>query len=278
MDCSSYLRRIGFVGTPRADLATLRRLHRGHLEHIPYENLDVQLGRPVTLAPADAFAKLVTARRGGWCYEMNGLFLWVLGTLGFRVMPMTGAVMRMTRGAVMVGNHLVLSVELDEPYLVDVGVGDGPIEPIPLRAGRYRQGWRSFRLERLPDGWWRLHNDTQNASAPSFDFEHRPADWGALQERCHWQRTSPDSRFVQNAICMRQEGDAILALVGRVLKRVDRNGTTERLVRSAEEYAETLAAAFGVRLPEAIGLWPAICRRHEELFGPGPRAATTTRA
>ena len=78
MECASYLQRIGFVGAPQLDLATLRRLHRGHLQHIAYEKLDVQLGRRVTLNPEDAFAKLVDNERGGWCYEMNGLFHWAL--------------------------------------------------------------------------------------------------------------------------------------------------------------------------------------------------------
>src|ERR1700674_1211526 len=116
MNVSTYLRRVGFVGNPQTDLATLRRLQRGHLEQIAYENFDVQLGRCVTLNPADAYAKLVSSGRGGWCYEMNGLFLWALESIGFRVMPMAGAVMRRERGPTAIGNHTVLSGELDEPY------------------------------------------------------------------------------------------------------------------------------------------------------------------
>ncbi len=72
MNLTAYLDRIGFRGTPRADLDTLTRLHRGHVTHIPYENLDVQLGRPVSRAPAAIFHKLVTRRRGGWCFECAG--------------------------------------------------------------------------------------------------------------------------------------------------------------------------------------------------------------
>jgi N-hydroxyarylamine O-acetyltransferase len=158
MDCASYLGRIGFVGRPRPDLDTLRRLQLGHIQRIAFENLDVHLGRRVTLDPETAFSKLVTSRRGGWCYEMNGLFHWVLESIGFRVMAMTGAVKRRERGATAIGNHLVLSVELDEPYLTDVGLGDGPIEPIPLREGSYRQQWRTLALERFAHGWWRLHS------------------------------------------------------------------------------------------------------------------------
>lgn len=73
MDLRSYLDRIGFAGEAHADLETLRRLHRGHVETIPYENLDVQFGVPVDRTPEAAFEKLVYRKRGGWCYEMNGL-------------------------------------------------------------------------------------------------------------------------------------------------------------------------------------------------------------
>jgi arylamine N-acetyltransferase len=266
MNMSSYLERIGFVGRPQADLATLRRLQLGHLEHIAYENLDVQFGRRVTLDAQDAFHKLVSSGRGGWCYEMNGLFRWALESIGFHVVPMTGAVMRAQRGPSAIGNHLVLIVELDEPYLVDVGLGDGPREPIPLKEGSYQQQWRAPRIEHLDYGWWRFHND-ENAFATSFDFQRQPADWDVLADKCNWLQTSPDSRFVQNAICFQHTPNAIVALVGRVLKTVSQDGVTEKLVNSAEEYVETLAAVFGIRVPEAAELWPAIVRRHQVLFG-----------
>jgi N-hydroxyarylamine O-acetyltransferase len=265
MNISSYLDRIGFVGRPQPDLATLRRLQLGHLEHIAYENFDVQFGRRLTLDPQDAFAKLVDKGRGGWCYEMNGLFRWALESIGFHVVPMTGAVMRAQRGPTAIGNHLVLTVELDQVYLVDVGLGDGPREPIPLKEGSYQQQWRKVGLERLDDGWWRFHNDKE-AFATSFDFRHA-ADWDLLAAKCEWLQTSPESRFVQNAICFRHRPNAIVVLVGRVFKSVGPDGTTEKQVNTADEYVELLAATFGIQLPQAAGLWPAITRRHKVLFG-----------
>lgn len=268
MELSAYLDRIGFDGVPAPDLATLRVLQRSHLSAIPYENLDVQLGRPVSLERADAFAKVVHARRGGWCYEMNGLFWWALEAIGYRVAPMTGAVMRATRGDSAIGNHLVLRVELDRSYLVDVGVADGPTAPLPIAPGTYAQGWRTFRIEVLDDGWWRFHN-SETAFAPSFDFSCGAADWRALRNRCHWQQTSPDSRFVQNAIAVRHRGDGIDALVGRVWKRIDGKGSSERLIASETEYVAALADTFGLQLGgcDSAHLWPKIVARHDALFG-----------
>jgi len=265
MDCSAYLHRIGFEGQPSADFATLRCVQRLHLRRIPFENLDVQLGRRVTLDRAHAFAKLVNDHRGGWCFEMNSVFGWALECIGFSVMPMTGAVRRYEGGPDPVGNHLVLCVDLDKPYLVDVGLGDGPAEPIPLEQGVCRQPGRVLRLEQLGKGWWRLH-DAGNSPVSSLDFLHQPADWELLRRQCHWLQSSPQSRFVQNAICLRHTEKGIVALVGRVLKTVHRDGTTERLLSTATEYVDTLRTTFDIRLPEATCLWPAISRRHGEVF------------
>jgi N-hydroxyarylamine O-acetyltransferase len=265
MNLCSYLARIGFVGLPQADLATLGRLQLSHLQHIAYENLDVQFGRRLTLDSGDAFNKLVSSGRGGWCYEMNGLFRWALEAIGFHVVPMTGAVMRAQRGPTAVGNHLVLTVELEQVYLVDVGLGDGPSEPIPLKEGSYQQRWRTLGIERLDDGWWRFHND-KDGFVTSFDFQ-QAADWDLLTSKSEWLQTSPESRFVQNAICFRHTPNGIVALVGRVLKSVGPEGVTEKRVNSAVEYVETLAATFGIQLPQAADLWPAIARRHQALFG-----------
>src|SRR6185503_6394389 len=101
MDLQAYLDRIGFAGEARPDLATLTALHRAHLLAIPYENLDVQFGTPVTIEPAAAFEKIVTRGRGGWCYEMNGLFGAALDEIGFQVTRLAGGVRRDLMGEIM---------------------------------------------------------------------------------------------------------------------------------------------------------------------------------
>jgi N-hydroxyarylamine O-acetyltransferase len=266
MDLQAYLDRIGFEGTPRPDLATLRALHRRHLLAIPYENLDVQLGRPVTRDPADAFAKLVGRRRGGWCYEMNGLLGAALDAVGFKVTRLAGGVHRMVRGDEMVGNHLVLLVHLDgEPWIADVGFGDGPLEPYPLREGAFRVAGFDFRLERLDPTWWRFHNHPWGA--PTFDFTTSPADADQLEARCRWLQTAPDSNFVLNAVVQRHVPDGLLQLRGRGFRRVSPSGDIQdRLIGSPEAYVALLADEFGLDLPEAADLWPRICARHDELF------------
>jgi N-hydroxyarylamine O-acetyltransferase len=264
MDLKAYLDRVGFEGTPRPDLDKLTRLHRGHVENIPYENLDVQFARSVSRDPAAIFDKIVTRGRGGWCYEMNGLLSWALREIGFEVTHMAGGVMRAAAGDAKTGNHLVLLVALERPYVADVGFGDGLLEPVPLAAGPIRQRGFAFALEDLGQGWWRFHNDPGGAAA-SFDFEAKRADEALLDEKCRWLQSEPASPFVQNAVVQRHRPDGFAVMRGRVLKTRGEDAAT-REIASAADYVDTLARVFGLDLPEAGQLWPKIEARHRELF------------
>jgi len=266
VDLAAYFARIGFRGEARVDAATLTALHRAHLLAIPYENLDVQLGRPVTIDPEAAFEKIVTRRRGGWCYEMNGLFGLALQTIGFPVTRLAGGVVRSLMGEVMVGNHLVLKIDLDQPWIADVGFGDGAFEPFPLREGPILAGGFEMRLEKLEAGWWRFHNHPLGG-APNFDFTEDPADPALLAEKCQWLQTWPESPFVQNLTAQRHRPGEILVLRGRSFRRVRADGAEERLIGSAAELVEVLAREFDLDLPEVAGLWPRVAARHEALFG-----------
>src|SRR5262245_9960527 len=209
VDLPAYLARIGFIGEARPDRATLEQAHRGHLLSIPYENLDVQLGRPLTTSPDAAFRKLTIGRRGGWCYEMNGTLGAALSAIGFKVTRLAGAVMRSAMGDANLGNHLVLLVDLPEgPVIADVGFGDGPIGPFDLAAGRFRSGLFDFELEDLKDGWWRLHNHPFGG-APNFDFQPQAADEAVLAARCDFLQSNEASPFVQNLVAQIHRPDGL---------------------------------------------------------------------
>src|SRR5262249_39813398 len=131
MQLNDYLARIGYTDSPAVNLETLTALHRAHLLKITYENLDIHLGRYLTLDERAIFEKIVTNRRGGWCYEMNGLFAWALREMGFSVRLMASAVNRVVNGDGAERGHLILLVEIDRPYLADVGFGNGFLTPLP---------------------------------------------------------------------------------------------------------------------------------------------------
>lgn len=266
MNLSEYLRRIGFAGAPAPDLATLKAVHRAHVEAIPYEDLDVQFGAPVSRAPEAAYDKIVTRKRGGWCFEMNGLLGWALEEIGFDVVRLAGGVVREFKGEQAVGNHLVLIVRLDEPWVADAGFGDGLIEPVPLRAGAFVNGALECALEQMEGGWWRYHNDPRGA-APSFDFHLDVRDEALLEDRCQWLQTHPDSPFVQTAVVQRWQDGEHLSLRGRVFQRLSAGGGKHvHILEDERAFQRALKDDFRLDLPEAASLWPKICARHEEVF------------
>jgi len=267
VDLDAYLARIGYSGDLRPDFASLRALHRAHLLAVPYENLDVQLGRPMTTDSVAAFDKIVRRRRGGWCYEMNGAFGLALDAAGFRVTRLAGAVLREALGAANHASHLVLKVDLAaETWLADVGYGDGPIEPFQPGETPYVQRGFAFERERLEDGWWRMRN---HRHAPrSFDVRLEPADETELADRCVGLQTSPTSVFVQNAIVQRHTSDGLVLMRNRTLRRIWPDRIEEQLIDSADQYMSLLAEIFGLELPEAATLWPRICAQHEASLAP----------
>ena len=267
MDVDAYLRRIGMCEPPFPNLGGLRALHRAHLLAIPFENLSVQLGHRVTTEIGPIFEKIVEKRRGGWCYEMNGLFGWALQQLGFDVTRTAAGVMREAGGDTTIGNHLTLQIHLREgPYLADVGFGDGPLEPFPIRAGEFSDGRFAFALSQPEPGWWRLHNHP-HGGANSFDFRIAPADESLLASKCAHLQTSEMSPFVQNLVCQRYTPEGFVTLRGRVLRRLTSDGSEDRLLDSADELLASLRNHLGLDVPESASLWPKIVARHKALFG-----------
>jgi len=258
---SRYFTRVGHRSDARPTLATLRELHRAHLLSIPYENLDIHLGVPLTLDPERMFAKLVDERRGGWCYEMNGVFANVLEAIGFDVRRVAGTVGRAAHGWRAQGNHLVLVVTLDRPWIVDVGFGDGFLAPLPLEPGTYSQSFLRYRVSR--DGpRWRVDNHAFGG-ADGFDFTltRRTLDDFAVQ--CRELQTSPESGFVKTTVCERFTREGLIMLRGATLKEVTAAGARERVLESAGEYEATLRDRFGLDLPAAAAeLWPKAWASH----------------
>src|SRR5882724_471677 len=135
MNVSAYLHRIGYSGPHTPTLGTLRQIHRAHLETVPFENLDISLGLPIVL-DQDAFVhKIVEENRGGFCYELNGALAALLREMGFRVTLLSARAPKKDGSPGPEFDHLTLRVDLDQPWLVDVGFGECFLEPSLLRTG-----------------------------------------------------------------------------------------------------------------------------------------------
>ena len=262
---AAYLERIGFYGSARPDLETLRGLQGAHVLSVPFENLDVQLRRPVGLDIDTCFDKIVRQRRGGWCFELNGLLGRALQEIGFDVVRMSAGVMRERFGDVQMGNHLCLLVRLDRPYLVDVGFGGSLLQPLPLSASEHDHFPYHITLTDMSGGYWRF-SERALGEAFSFDFSVARADETRFAKKCAELQTSPDSSFVQNLVVQRRMGDKHLSLRGRVLTTLHETGKEKTQLASVDEWVAVLRDKFDLDVPEVTTLWPAICARHDALF------------
>ncbi|HEY5681733.1 MAG TPA: arylamine N-acetyltransferase [Pseudomonadales bacterium] len=250
-----YLDRIGHSGPLNADLATLTALHRAHITAIPYENLEIQLGRENTLDEKDIFTKLVARRRGGWCYEMNGLLTRALAQIGFQTQRVSGAVHRDEQGSVVEGNHLVGLVELDRTWVVDVGLADGPLEPFPLEPRQWKEGALEFGLERLDSDWWRFHNHAHGL-ARTFDFTKENRELAHFESMCRFLQTDPASPFVAFALASRRRENGFDALRDTTWFHVEDGRLEKRKIEDEAEYSEVLEQILGNDLGEEAGvLW-----------------------
>jgi N-hydroxyarylamine O-acetyltransferase len=258
---AAYLRRIGYSGPLDPSLRTLRALHRAHLLSISYENVDVQLGVPLTLEADAAFEKIVECKRGGWCYEMNGLFAWALRELRFDIALLGAAAGREQSGDAAAMNHLAILVHLDKPYLADVGFGNGFITPIPLAQGMHSDGRFDFRLHELQDGWWRFTN--RPASGDTFDFQLTPYELSAFEEKNRWLQQAEESPFVQNLVCHRFTEEGVITLRGAVLTTLTPTETREEIAQSRDQLAALLRAHFELQPARMDDVWERVAARHK---------------
>jgi N-hydroxyarylamine O-acetyltransferase len=252
----AYLRRIDFTGALRADFATLSVLHLAHATHIPFENIDVLLRRPIRLDLESLSAKLVERRRGGYCFEHNLLFAAMLDKVGFSVERLAARV-RYGSEVVRPRTHMLLTVDLDGGrWLADVGFGsEGLLLPVPMSDAPTRQFIWTYRVtERAevftlqslrPSGWMDLYAFTlEPQEQPDFDMAN------------YFVSTHPDSPFVRTLTVQLPEPTVRYALRGRVLSE-DRGGElATRTLGSDRELAAVLAQRFGVELPAGVELLP----------------------
>jgi N-hydroxyarylamine O-acetyltransferase len=255
-----YLARVGIEGPVPLDLEGLARVQRAHLLTFTWEAIDAFMGWPGSITPAAAYRKMVEGRRGGWCYEMNGLLGAALQALGFRVSRLCACVDRETRGDAALGNHLTLRVDLDQPYLAEAGLGDALIDPVPLAHGPIAQRGFSFALEPADAGWMRLRNHALGI-APSVDFRPEHRDEARLLATHDWLMRDERSPFTGALAVFRHTADGYIGLQNDRLRTVDASGINETLVTSGDELAELFEDAFGIEVPETSKVWERVAAK-----------------
>lgn len=271
-DLDAYLKRIGWEGERRADLATLRGVHTAHALTVPFENLDPVRGVVPSLDPADLTVKLVHGRRGGYCYEHNTLFAGVLEALGFRVTLLAARVVLGTdRFESRPRTHMALLVEVpgeQRPHLADVGFGavGALLEPVPLVARtEFHDAGRRHRLVHAPhDGpleMWVLeaYGTTGTGRAGGWEAQYaftvEPFEQPDF-EVINWHiATHPRSPFSRRPYVQRLTPGRHLLLDGRHLTETRADGTvTERELTNEGEAQRLIDEEFGIDVPDGVRL------------------------
>lgn len=248
MDADAYLHRIGYDGRLEPTLATLRALHLAQLQTVPFENLDIGLGRPISLEPPAMFRKIVERHRGGYCYELNGLFALLLRDLGFSVDMLSAGVAHRGGGYSPEFDHMTLRVSMEEPWLADVGFGELFLEPIRLDSdGIQEEGDRSFRIDRSGQHRVLSMRRSDEGWEPQYRFTATPHRLEDFEDRNRWQQTSPESHFTQNTICSRVTHEGRITLSGSRLI-VTRGGVREERALTDTERTAILRDTFGIDL------------------------------
>jgi N-hydroxyarylamine O-acetyltransferase len=255
MDTLRYLERIQYSEPIKPDAQTLRGLHLAHMRNVPFENLDIGRKRSIRLTEEGLWDKIVMQKRGGFCYELNGLFARLLQQVGFDVQYLNARVYNRQGNLGIDFDHLALLVQVPNPggrWLVDVGFGDSFNEPLSLdEPGELAQGLRSYRLEQVLNGYnvWQKNYNGSWERLYFFDLQphHFPAEY---ESACLYHQTSPESSFTRGNIISRATPDGRISLEdGRLILTKD-GQRSEQAIQTKEEYEKLLKQHFDVTLSE----------------------------
>ena len=247
----AYLDRINYHGPLAPTAETLRELQAAHLLTVPFENLSIHTKQPIVLDDHALFEKIVRRRRGGFCYEANGLFAALLRALGFDVKMLSAGAANAKGGFGPDFDHMALMVTINERWLADVGFGDSFREPLLIdKTGAQLQGERAYRID--PDGRYLVlmqrDGGADAAWKAQFRFTLQPYEYSDYEEMCRYHQTSPQSHFTRGRICSRATPDGRVTL-SEMRLIITRNGEREeRELTDEEEYAATLSERFGINL------------------------------
>ncbi len=255
MDICEYLKRISYQGSLEPTLQTLQDLHHAHLLAVPFENLSIHWKQPILLQEEALFHKIVCQGRGGFCYELNGLFAWLLRELNFQVTLLSAGVTNGAGGFSPEFDHLTLLIHhlSGADWLADVGFGDSFLLPLHFEAEMQQDGgdgwtYRLLRTSQEQCDSWTLQRHCDAQWEAQYRFTLQPHELADFTERCHYQQTSPESHFTQKRICSLATPTGLITLSDTRLITTRHGERKEQVLTNQEEYVAALAEHFGIVL------------------------------
>jgi len=241
MDVNAYLQRLNYTGPTSPTADTLRQLQLAHLQSVPFENLSIHSGEPIVLGEEPLFGKIVGRRRGGFCYELNGLFASLLRALGFEVVMLSAQVANDKGEFGPDFDHMTLlvttPVEPEKRLLADVGFGDSFNEPLLLDfRDAQHQGARSYRIDEAGSQLLLLQREKGGEWNPQYRFTLEPHQFPDYEEMCQYHQTSPQSHFTKAPVCTRVTSNGRVTLSGMRFISTREGVREERPVLDSDEF------------------------------------------
>jgi N-hydroxyarylamine O-acetyltransferase len=245
---NQYLSRIGYSGRITPDADTLKRLQRHHLLHIPFENLDIHHKIPIVLDHERIFDKIIRRKRGGFCYELNGLFYQLLLAFNFNVTMISARVYDNEKGYGMEFDHMAVIASIGQKdYLCDVGFGEFILEPLELKENIVQVDSRgNFMFDRLNEKFYRVNKVVPHGSEPVYIFQKTRRKLADFTVMCEYHQTSPGSHFTRKSIVSIPTPAGRVTLTGNTLRIRESAMEKEIEVKSDSEYREVLKKWFDI--------------------------------
>jgi len=217
---SVYLNRIQISSPPPPTFDALCQLQKAHLFAIPFENLDMHYDRPIYLDLDKIYQKVVLDNRGGFCYELNGLFYQLLISLGYQVKMVSGRVYNKKRVLGQEFDHLALIVSIDQKeYLCEVGFGAFAIHPLEIKFDIWQQDPSgNYMIQQGSGEYLSVGVQEKDEVVASYIFGLKERTFEEFEGMCHYQQTHPNSHFLQKKIITRPTENGRISLTGNVLK------------------------------------------------------------
>jgi N-hydroxyarylamine O-acetyltransferase len=247
-DLQQYLNRIGFDSRASADIATVAGMMRCQLFTVPFENLDVQAGKVVSLAPEDIVEKIIGRNRGGYCFEVNGLFAMALESLGIEYQFVAARPMFYPHRRPK--THMAIVLRLNgEQWLCDLGFGSYGIRA-PMKMSlldvEVKQDFDTFSLSKTGSGEYVLKALVEGEWVSQFAFDLSPQEWIDFEPANYFSSTHPDAIFVKKLLVVLHEAEGRKILFGDTLKTV-KNGQSEKQFIARKDRDSILASVFGLK-------------------------------
>ncbi|MFC5603780.1 arylamine N-acetyltransferase family protein [Sporosarcina koreensis] len=247
MDIEKYLKRIHASKENKPSLHQLTELQRLHMTEVPFENLDVIRRVPIYLNLNTIYKKIVLRNRGGYCYELNGLFHWLLKELGYDASLIAATVFRPNGQWAKPETHAAIIVQLDEPYLVDVGFGDSTILPIPLNGSPQTDVSGTYLIQQSGKEVFDLIRTRNGESRPLYRFSTSAKQLENFHEGCVFNQVSPESTFTHVDIVTKATPTGRLTLKDLELS-ISENGVMNSTSLTAHEKEALLSDSFGINI------------------------------